>query len=122
MAKSYNAQAIVMKLAIVAFYAKPGNGAGGLLHLVLDDGNVADEHVHFCQGQANQANDADARAIAGMLLLMSEDRRRWAINEAHAEMNARKGHLPGGECSRCERTAVQMVDRQALCSVCMEAM
>lgn len=31
-----------------AYIEKPGNGAGGNLHLVLDDMNVHDDHVSYC--------------------------------------------------------------------------
>jgi len=31
------------------------HGAGGNLHIVLDDNNTEDEHLEFCQGQINKA-------------------------------------------------------------------
>jgi hypothetical protein len=32
---------------VIAYYAKPGNSAGGNLHLVLDNYNVKNSHVLF---------------------------------------------------------------------------
>ena len=58
-------------LLVTAYYAKPGNAAGGSLHLVLDDGNVQDEHVEFCRDYAAREGDEDGVALAELLLEMS---------------------------------------------------
>lgn len=58
------------------YYAKPGNGAGGCLHLVLDDGNIQDNHVEFCRDYARQENDDDGVILATSLLKMSLDQRK----------------------------------------------
>lgn len=52
------------------FYAD-GNEAGGWLHLVLDDGNLEDDHIKFCLETANNYNDLVAFTLAEKLLKLS---------------------------------------------------
>lgn len=59
-----------------AYYAKPGNGAGGSLHLVLDDGNIGTSSVVFCREYALRNNDLDGVALAELLLKMSYTQRK----------------------------------------------
>jgi hypothetical protein len=61
---------------IRAYYAKPGNGAGGNLHIILDDGNVKDDNVKFCLTQAREAGDKDGVRLAELLLRTSKTQRR----------------------------------------------
>jgi hypothetical protein len=61
---------------VKAFYAKPGNGVGGKLHVVLEDRNVETSHVQFCLDAAKEAGDEDAVALAELLLRMSTTQRR----------------------------------------------
>jgi hypothetical protein len=58
-----------------AYYAKPGNGVGGSLHIVLDDGNVDDGSVEFCRKFAMEQGDDDGVALADILLRMSRTQR-----------------------------------------------
>lgn len=58
-----------------AYYAKPGNGAGGALHVVLDDYNVGDDNVQFCLDDARALGDDDGVALAKVLLRMSKTQR-----------------------------------------------
>lgn len=51
-----------------AYYAHPDNGAGGSFHIVLDDGNLEDEDVHWCQGYAAGANDRPHGWVLGVAL------------------------------------------------------
>lgn len=60
---------------VEAYYDKPNNGAGGNLHIVLDDGNVEDSHVEFCLNQARRYGDLDGVALAEILLKMSKTQR-----------------------------------------------
>ena len=60
---------------IDAYYRKPGNGAGGSLHIVLDDGNVRDQDIQFCLNLARSKSDFDGIAIAEILMLMSKTQR-----------------------------------------------
>ena len=59
-----------------AFYAIDGNGVGGVLHIVLDDGNVHDDHVQFCIDRAETEGDARGAALGRVLLSMSRTQRR----------------------------------------------
>lgn len=58
-----------------AYYAKPGNLAGGSLHIVLDDGNVGDDCVEFCEKEATERGDDDGVALARILRRMSKTQR-----------------------------------------------
>lgn len=55
-----------------AYYAKPGNSCGGLLHIVLDDYNLEDQHIAFCRAEAERAGDAEGVAICDKMA-------RWPI-------------------------------------------
>jgi len=61
---------------VKAYYAKPNNGVGGSLHIVLDDGNVETSSVEFCKEYARQNNDLDGVALAELLLKMSYTQRK----------------------------------------------
>jgi hypothetical protein len=58
-----------------AYYLRPGNGAWGSLHIVLDDGNVEDEFVRHCIGFALEDGDTEGIALAEILLTMSKTQR-----------------------------------------------
>lgn len=58
-----------------AFQSKIGNGTGGNLHIVLDDGNVDDDDVIFCLEKAKASSDQDGVDLATKLLTMSKDQR-----------------------------------------------
>jgi hypothetical protein len=59
-----------------AYFAEPGNGAWGSLHIVLDDGNVADHSVAFCVEWSKERGDAEGERLANILLRMSQTQRR----------------------------------------------
>lgn len=48
---------------------------GGSLHIVLDDGNLADSHVRFCLDEARKIGDRFGEALASVLLRMSVTQR-----------------------------------------------
>lgn len=61
---------------------KPGNGAWGSLHIVLDDGNVTDDDVRFCIDWAEHNGDSDGKRLGEVLLRMSKTQRKklpWAV-------------------------------------------
>jgi hypothetical protein len=58
------------------FYDQPGNEAGGLLHVVLDDGNLEDSHIDYARDRALDACDYRAWLIATCLLQMTPTQRR----------------------------------------------
>ena len=58
-----------------AYQERPGNGAWGSLHIVLDDGNVTDSDVAFCIDVARDKGDEEGEALARILLRMSKTQR-----------------------------------------------
>lgn len=62
--------------AVRAYYAKPGNMAGGNLHIVLDDGNVGSGDIQHCIDRCIEQGDTDGEALARMILSMSKTQRR----------------------------------------------
>ena len=59
-----------------AYYAKPGDAAGGNLHVVLDDSNLDDSSISFCLERAHEAGDADGVVLAEKLLALTRTQRR----------------------------------------------
>jgi hypothetical protein len=66
-----------------AYHAMPGNGAGGSLHIVLDDGNLETCHVQFCLEWAEDRNDKPGVALAEFLLTLTEDERCEVYNSLY---------------------------------------
>lgn len=58
------------------YEALPGNGAGGNLHIVIDDGNIRDSDVMFCREAAEDDGDTAGVELAKLLLKMSKTQRR----------------------------------------------
>lgn len=50
--------------------------AWGVLHLVLDDGNVSDANVRFCHTYAKITGDEAGMALAAILLTLSKTQRK----------------------------------------------
>jgi len=71
---------LLLNAMIDAFYAKPGNICGGILHIVLDDENYETHHVEWCREEAVSANDQDAIFIADVLLLYTEEERAVVLH------------------------------------------
>jgi hypothetical protein len=78
---------------IQEFYRKPGNGNGGVLHIVLEDGNVEDGHVRFCLQQARNQGDTDGIQIAELLLRMSKTQRGKISGKLYGQYCSAK--MPG---------------------------
>ncbi len=57
------------------YYNKEGNGVGGSLHIVLDDGNTENRHVAFCINYARECGDEDGVKLGELLLKMSRTQR-----------------------------------------------
>lgn len=55
------------------FYALPGNGAGGSLHVVLDDNNWERVHIEFCLKWARGRNDVAGERFALLLLTLTDE-------------------------------------------------
>lgn len=56
--------------------ALPDNTSGGWLHIVLDDGNIGDDSVDFCIGEAEKNCDEEAEELARLLRIMSHTQRK----------------------------------------------
>lgn len=61
---------------IAAYYNLPNNGAGGSLHIVLDDANVERHHAEFCREYALEKGDWVGAALANILTRMSTTQRK----------------------------------------------
>jgi len=61
---------------VVTYYNKPGNEVGGNLHIVLDDGNLQDDHIRFCIDQAKTCGDVDGEVLGEALLCASKTQRK----------------------------------------------
>ena len=57
------------------YYSRPGNGVGGSLHIVLDDGNVSNADVLFCIRCAEEKGDKAGVELGEILLGMSRTQR-----------------------------------------------
>lgn len=60
---------------VLEYVSRPENGAGGSLHIILEDQNVTDADVRFCLEHARECGDADGVALAELLLRMSRTQR-----------------------------------------------
>lgn len=59
-----------------AYRAIEGNGVGGSLHIVLDDGNTEDKHVKWCIEHAKERGDVAGVELGETLLRMSRTQRQ----------------------------------------------
>lgn len=59
----------------IAYYQKPGNGAWGSLHVVIEDSNVDDSSVRFSIDWAERHGDQDGKDLGELLLTMSKTQR-----------------------------------------------
>lgn len=58
-----------------AYRDLPGNGVGGALHIVLDDGNIDDSSILFCKKYAEERGDVNGARLCKILLKMSKTQR-----------------------------------------------
>lgn len=63
------------------YYKIPGNGAGGKLHIVLDDDNLDDSSIFFCKEKCVEASDNFGLEICDLLLSIPLERRLWLDRE-----------------------------------------
>ena len=57
------------------FARTPGNEVGGVLHIVLDESNVHDDHVRYCLDLAEAEGDTLGAEVSRTLLRMSKTQR-----------------------------------------------
>ncbi|WP_439357901.1 hypothetical protein [Bradyrhizobium sp. DASA03007] len=55
---------------------REANPAWGVLHLVMEDGNVRDKHVRFCIESALEQGDTEGHELACLLLGLSTTQRQ----------------------------------------------
>lgn len=53
------------------WFAQPGNEGGGIFHVMLEDGNVEQEHAEAALQQARQSGDATAIDLAEKLAALT---------------------------------------------------
>lgn len=60
---------------VKAWYDKPGNGAGGIFHIILDDGNNQQHWANLALEEAKELGEQDAITLAEKLAAMSPTQR-----------------------------------------------
>ena len=55
------------------YYEDLGNGTGGYLHIVLDDGNIEHENINWCQNECEKHGDSFGVFLADVLMQFTED-------------------------------------------------
>ncbi len=65
-----------VKRLVDRYYARPGNGAGGSLHVVLDDNNLETSTVLWCAEYATERGDWSGARLARIIALLSMTQRR----------------------------------------------
>lgn len=53
---------------------------GGILHIVLDDGNLEDGHMRWCLERARLKGDIEAGFLAMLVMALSPSQRRRLVN------------------------------------------
>lgn len=66
-----------------AYFAKPGNGAGGNLHVALDDGNLDNGSLQFCLSECEREHDYDGATIMRLMLQMTRTQRRHICEKVY---------------------------------------
>ena len=78
----------VQLIELIEFYYEH-NPAGGWLHIALDDGNLEDKDIWFCQEETEKHEDWLGRFIADRLRDMTYEERDQIRNKIHnREMDA----------------------------------
>ncbi len=57
------------------YYNQLDNSAGGNFHIALDDGNLSDSDIWFCQQEAEKNNDSFGIFLGQLLRSFTEDER-----------------------------------------------
>lgn len=65
---------------IKAYRDTPGNGAGGSLHAIFDDGNIRDSDIKWCIEYATKEGDKAGTELGQILLRMSKTQRNKLAN------------------------------------------
>jgi len=76
-----------IKDLIKFYYEDLGNSTGGYFHIVLDDGNIEDKDIWFCQEQAEKNNDTFGIFLGQVLRMFTEPEREKMYNDNWWGMN-----------------------------------
>lgn len=60
---------------VKAWYARPGNGCGGMFHVILEDGNNEQHWADKALLDAQASGDMEAVLLASLLVAMSPTQR-----------------------------------------------
>ena len=71
----------MIKELIQYYYEDLENFTGGYCHIALDDGNLTDENLHYCQELCKKHNDEFGYLIATILRNIDEKQREKMYNE-----------------------------------------
>ena len=61
--------------ALRAYYQRPRCDMGGIVHIIVEDGNTEQSHANWCLAQAEDHGDTEDIRIALMLASMSRTQR-----------------------------------------------
>lgn len=82
----------LLKQFIKFYYEDLENGAGGNLHIALDDGNLHDDDIYFCQEEAMKNGDSFGYFLATLMRSFKEEElekmyfdNHWGIEEKISE-------------------------------------
>jgi hypothetical protein len=74
----------IIKELIKFYYDQPGNGAGGgILHIILDDGNTDHAFIDAAKWEAYDAKDYTAALICEVLMCFSEEEIDAMFEDGH---------------------------------------
>lgn len=76
-------------IALIQYYYI-NNPAGGYCHIALDDGNLCDENLFFCQEQCQKNGDELGYLVAIVLRYFTEDEREKMYETDHWGMRKRQ--------------------------------
>lgn len=57
------------------YYEDAGNGCGGTLHIVLDDGNTEFDHIEYCRKECEENGDSLGQLICDILFCFTDEER-----------------------------------------------
>jgi hypothetical protein len=62
------------------YHHLPGNGVGGNLHIILDDGNIKNNHIQYCLEISKEKNDKLGIELCELLLKATKTQRQKLVN------------------------------------------
>lgn len=80
------------------YYEELGNYAGGRLHICLDDGNLEESHIYFCQEECLKNGDSFGYFLATLMRHFTTEElealydRGWGDGEANNNSNEEEEH------------------------------